>query len=93
MEQDFLVLYKQSNFQSDKVWSSFLGAESSYLAKSVYICPMMHGERDLHYPTWRYVGMQEKPAEIGIVGQSVKESSVTHLLSYIVCTVLKVQLA
>ena len=26
---------------------------------------MMHGERDLHYPAWRYVGMRENPVLSG----------------------------
>ena len=30
---------------------------------------MIHGEQDLQYPAWRYIGMRENPAEIGMVGQ------------------------
>ena len=52
-------------FSQIQVQSSFLGAESSYLAKSVYIYTMMHDERDLHYPAWSYVGMRENPSLSG----------------------------
>ena len=53
-------------FSQVQVQSSFLGAESSYLAKLVYCMPRcMHDERDLHYPAWRYVGMQENPSLSG----------------------------